>query len=333
MGYAGDGGPARNAAFSYLQGTAADGAGNLFVADEANHRVRKVDAAGTVTTVAGTGGGRLGGGGFNGNDRPATQARLNRPYDLKVDSTGRLYVSDRDNHQVRVIDRSGTIRAVPGSGVSLAWRCQRQDARPRQVPPEVPQTGGPSGVAVDAGGDVYVAAGDSRQVVKVSTSGSVATVAGRPEQPAPCPPAMPCPAIGDGGAAAKARFARPGAVELSPRGQLYILDTEAPESGSSTSVPSPSRLTDCALGPVLSRPLPATAAPGQVVTGPRRWQPNWAAAAVGPRKGPWPQTPGATCSLPTPPITGCARWTRPASSPHWPDKARRLPEISAAEIQ
>src|SRR5205085_9506774 len=91
-GYGGDGGPATAARLSVAASLAADGLGNLYIADAENHRVRRDDPFGTITTVAGTGAP-----GFSGDGGPATQARLNRPYGVAADAAGNLFIADTEN--------------------------------------------------------------------------------------------------------------------------------------------------------------------------------------------------------------------------------------------
>ncbi len=96
QGYSGDGGPATAAQLAFPFGVALDGAGNLYIADAANHRIRRVDAGGTITTVVGTGQG-----GFSGDGGPATAARLLGPIDIALDGAGSLYIADLLNHRIR----------------------------------------------------------------------------------------------------------------------------------------------------------------------------------------------------------------------------------------
>jgi sugar lactone lactonase YvrE len=92
---------------------ALDGQGNVYVADFHNHRIRKVSAAGTITTVAGTGTG-----GFSGDQGPATSANLRYPAGVEVDGQGSLYIADSYNHRVRKVDASGTITTLAGAGTT-----------------------------------------------------------------------------------------------------------------------------------------------------------------------------------------------------------------------
>jgi hypothetical protein len=97
-GFSGDGGPATNARLRPPTGVAVDAAGNLYIADIFNQRVRKVSTSGTITTVAGTGIY-----GFSGDGGPATNARLAYPSGVAVDAAGNLYIADQNNHRVRKV--------------------------------------------------------------------------------------------------------------------------------------------------------------------------------------------------------------------------------------
>ena len=110
-GFGGDGSPATQAQLYYPSGVALDGAGNLYIADTANHRIRKMDSSGVITTIAGTGER-----GFGGDGGPATQARLNRPSGVTVDGAGNVYIADTWNHRIRKMDSSGVITTIAGTG-------------------------------------------------------------------------------------------------------------------------------------------------------------------------------------------------------------------------
>ena len=98
-----EGAPATSIALNSPQATAMDSAGNLYIADRGNHRIRKVDTNGTITTVAGNGTW-----GFGGDNGPATSAQLNNPQGAALDSTGNLYIADTSNHRIRKVDTNGT---------------------------------------------------------------------------------------------------------------------------------------------------------------------------------------------------------------------------------
>jgi streptogramin lyase len=113
-GYAGDDGPAVDARFGVdVVGVAADAAGNVYLDDPGNHRIRKVDPTGTITTIAGTGQP-----GSDGDDGPATAAAIDEPDSIAVDEAGNVYFSDFLSNKVRRIDPSGIITTVAGTGVA-----------------------------------------------------------------------------------------------------------------------------------------------------------------------------------------------------------------------
>ena len=90
---------------------AVDADGNLFIADEGNHRIRRVDSSGIITTIAGTGER-----GFSGDGGPAVEAQLDHPRGVAVDTAGNLYIADKSNHRIRRVDPSGTITTIAGTG-------------------------------------------------------------------------------------------------------------------------------------------------------------------------------------------------------------------------
>src|SRR5262249_3762617 len=111
IGYTGDGGPAINASFSDLYGLAVDRNGNIYICDEGNSVIRKVDAAGIITTVAGNGTA-----GFSGDGGPATSASLNFPYAVLPDTNGNFYIGDFSNNRVRKVSANQIIRTFAGNG-------------------------------------------------------------------------------------------------------------------------------------------------------------------------------------------------------------------------
>jgi sugar lactone lactonase YvrE len=148
----GDGGPATSAFISLPQGQSArpagridiDPAGNLFIADSLNNRVRKIDPAGMITTVAGNG--QLG---ATGDGGPATDASLNDLADVAVAPDG-LYIADTDNDCVRVVRGDGTITTVAGI-------CGSEGFAGDGGPATAAQLDRPGGIALDAAGNLYIA--------------------------------------------------------------------------------------------------------------------------------------------------------------------------------
>src|ERR1019366_7413550 len=103
-GYSGDGGPATRASLNSPRGIAVDGSGNLYIADWMNHRIRKVNSTGIITTIAGTG--QFG---FSGDGGPAIPAQLNEPLAVAVDGSGNMFVADSQNQRIRKISANGII--------------------------------------------------------------------------------------------------------------------------------------------------------------------------------------------------------------------------------
>lgn len=202
---------------SALPGIAADGEGNLFLAERANHRIRRIDRVGTVSTFAGTGTS-----GFNGNDRPAVNARLDRPYAVAVGAGGRVYISDAGNTQVRVVDQGGTIRAALGNGAAARWLCVPPpgNSSPRGFS-RTPHTGTPEGLAADRSGNVYIATAALGAVHRLTPSGALRTVAGG--RPSSCRDLGGCSTV-EGSPSAVADLVRPGALALGPGGGVYVQD-------------------------------------------------------------------------------------------------------------
>ena len=200
-GFSGDGGPAANASFRVPAGLAFDPEGNLYIADRENHRVRKVDTKGNISTFAG-----IGEAGFSGDEGPAVKAMLNLPSGVVVDKKGNLYISDRSNDRIRVVDKKGVIRTYAGSGVAGF----QGDAGPALKA----QLDKPFGIALDETKNLYIADRNNNRVRKVSPDGIITTVAGDGG----------FFFMGDNGPAYRASVAAPTGVALDSKGNLYIAD-------------------------------------------------------------------------------------------------------------
>ena len=192
----GDGGPATSAALLFPTGVAVDGEGNLFIADLGNNRVRKVSRSGIITTLAG--GPQTG---FSGDGGPAGSAALNQPRGVAIDGAGNLYIADSYNFSIRKISPSGIISTVAGDGTrGLSSDGGRATAARMDFPTRV---------SVDSGGNLFIA--DGGRVRKVSTDGTITTVAGDGT----------CCYSGDGGAATRAQVF-PGDIAADAAGNLFI---------------------------------------------------------------------------------------------------------------
>ncbi|TKB72041.1 MAG: hypothetical protein E8D46_15000 [Nitrospira sp.] len=155
-GFSGDTMAATAAQLRNPSGVAVDAAGNLWIADQDNHRIRKVDVAtGEITTVAGTVGF-----GFNGDNKAATAAQLYAPSGVAVNAAGDLWIADLSNDRIRKVDAAtGTITTVAGTGVSGALG--------DNGPATAAQLFNPIGVAVNAAGDLWIADLSNNRIRKV----------------------------------------------------------------------------------------------------------------------------------------------------------------------
>jgi sugar lactone lactonase YvrE len=201
---AGDGGPATNALVNSPVGLNLDALGNLYIADFYNFRIRRVATNGIITTFAGAG---LGGAGDGG---PATNASLSLPTGVALDSTGNLYIADRNHARIRKVDTNGIISTVAGNGAAT----YAGDGGPATNT----SLCGPTGVAFDAFGNLYIADLGNNRIRKVDTNGIISTVAGIG------PGATSGSYSGDGGAATNAGLYYPADVALDAIGNLYIAD-------------------------------------------------------------------------------------------------------------
>ena len=201
-GFSGDGGPGAAAMLAYPTGIAVADGGALYIADTGNHRVRKLEADGTITTVAGTGAA-----GFNGDGGPATLARLNSPRGVAVAADGTLFIVDRENRRIRMVDAHGTITTVAGAGGS-GFSGDRGQAT-------LATLRAPYGIAVDSRGNLYIADTLNHRVRKVTPGGSITTVAGSNR----------FGFGGDGWPAGQAALHYPLGIAVDIAGNLYIADT------------------------------------------------------------------------------------------------------------
>jgi sugar lactone lactonase YvrE len=200
-GFSGDGGLATSARLNGPRTLDVDRNGNSYIVDTNNNRVRRVDTAGRITTIAGTGTA-----GFSGDGGPATSARLNTPHGIVVDRVGNVYIADPPNQRIRKVDTGGRITTVAGNGSS--------GYNGDGIPATSARLKYPKGVEIGPDGLLYIADNNNHRVRRVDADGTIRTVAGTGSSGF----------SGDGGPATAARLAEPRNIDFGPDGSLYIVD-------------------------------------------------------------------------------------------------------------
>ncbi len=200
LGYSGDGGPATSAELYQPTGVSFDAAGNIYIADMVNNRIRKINTAGIISTNTGTGAP-----GFSGDGGPSIVAQIYNGYGVAADISGNIYIADLNNNRIRKVNTSGIISTLAGSGVAGFG-----DGGPATAA----VLSGPQDMAIDAAGNVFIADRDNNRIRKVNTSGIITTVAGNGL----------VGFSGDGGPATNASFFNPAGVAVDGAGNLYITD-------------------------------------------------------------------------------------------------------------
>ncbi|RMF95717.1 MAG: hypothetical protein D6734_05085 [Candidatus Schekmanbacteria bacterium] len=202
-GYNGDGIPAVSAMLNKVEGVYVDNSGNIYICDTMNHRIRKVDSSGIITTIAGTG--------SPGDDdgEVATLAKIDQPVDIILDSAGNIYFADIQNDKIKKIDAvTGIIDTIAGTG-NAGYSGDGGPAISAKLKD-------PSGIALDSTGNLYIADSSNNRIRKVDlTTGIITTVAGIGSGGY----------SGDGGPAVAAKIKTPSGIWFSSEGYMLIADT------------------------------------------------------------------------------------------------------------
>ena len=208
-GFGGDGDEASSAQLAEPSGIVVDRTGNLYIADTKNNRIRRVSAAGIITTVAG-----LGTQGFSGDGGPAVSAQIASPSAVAVDSAGSLFIADSGNNRIRKVTPAGVISTIAGIGTAgfsgdggMATNAQLSLAGSSETLS--------TGLVVDPIGNVYIADTGNHRIRKVSRDGTITTVAG----------ASVRGFSGDGDQPTSAQFFNPSGIAVDRIGNVFISDT------------------------------------------------------------------------------------------------------------
>jgi trimeric autotransporter adhesin len=204
-GFCGDGGPATSACLYNPVSAAVDSAGNLYIADSYNQRVRKVDSTQTINTVAG-----------NGSTNQTTLVNgtstgitLNYPWGIVGDPSGNMFVANQNDYAVQeLVISSSLVNIFAGTGTA--------GYNGDGIPANTAELNNTAGVARDSAGNIYIADQNNCIIRKVDTAGNISTVAGIPSS---------CTYGGDGGPATSANLYYPGGVAVDASNNLYIADT------------------------------------------------------------------------------------------------------------
>jgi len=233
-GYSGDGSTASQAQLNTPGSIVIDNAGNLYIADSHNNRIRKIDTNGTITTIAGSGSTNTVGltevtlrGGYSGDGGLATAAEFNVPGGLALDSRGNLYVTDTENHVIRKIDTSNIITTVAGNGIQ-GYSGDGELATTAQL-------NGPQDIAIDSADNLYIADHDNHAVRMVTPDGIITTIAGNGS----------AGYSGDDGLATLAQFHLPQGIAIDSADNLYIADNHNNRIRKLTPKSSDSNIVKC----------------------------------------------------------------------------------------
>jgi sugar lactone lactonase YvrE len=210
-GFAGDNMPAFNAVLDLPVGIALSPSGELYIADQANQRIRRVNAMDVIATVVGNGTS-----GFSGDNGPAAAAQINNPTGqsavpagrIVFDSIGNLFIADTGNHRIRRVDPNGTITTVAGTG--------NPGTMNETGPATLAELNNPSDVEIGPDGTLYIADTLNSCVRAVGSDGMIRTVVGRCGQRG---------SSGDGGPVAEALLNWPFGLDTDKQGNLWIADT------------------------------------------------------------------------------------------------------------
>ena len=207
-GYSGDGGPASAARLFYPQGLTLDNKGNMFIADCFNNRIRKIDTAGIISTIAGNGyGSGSDSGGYSGDGGPADSAELFWPFALAVSPSGSVFIVDMNNNCIRKVDTSGIITTIAGNDTIPGYNGDG-------IMADSAELNSPDGITLDTFGNIYIADAGNDRIRKIGLDNMITTYAGDGIGGF----------AGDGGLCSDAELFSPAGIIFDNSGNMYIAD-------------------------------------------------------------------------------------------------------------
>jgi sugar lactone lactonase YvrE len=216
-GFSGDGGPAAEAQMHEPRMMTFAPTGDMYIADTFNQLIRKVDSAGTITTIAGKFTGFVPRDeadcveNFGGDGGPATEATLSCPHGVAVDTAGNVYIADSANHAIRRVDPSGTIVTVAGAGGSTGDSGDGGPGTEARIQ-------GPKGIVLDGRGGLLIADSGNDRVKRLDLASGIITLVAGTGDPG---------GAGDGGSATEAQLIEPRTLAVGPDGSIYIAEPKA----------------------------------------------------------------------------------------------------------
>ena len=201
VGSSGDTGKATSATLNNPKKVSVDASGlNVYIADTSNNKIRKVNSAGIITTIAGTGTA-----GSSGDTGVATSALLNTPFGVYAGTNSNIYIADYGNHKIRKVNSAGIITTFAGTGTA--------GSSGNYGPATSARLNCPRGVGADSNGNIFIADTSNNQIRKVNSAGIITTYAG-----------STVGSTGDGGSAISAKFFNPFSVSVDINGNVFIAD-------------------------------------------------------------------------------------------------------------
>jgi hypothetical protein len=307
-GYSGDGGPATLAQLFTPQGLWLTTSGDLYVAEDGNDRVRKISSSsfpssGIITTVAGS----VSGGGFSGDNGPATLAALRDPRGVYMDTNGKLFIADVNNGRIRVVDTNNIITTFAGSSTFSPFNGDNIAALSANI-------NAPSDVKGDSLGNIYISDINNCLIRVVSVSGIMSTLLGNPDS---------CGFNGGGFSSRTSKINRPNGMWVDSLARVYVGERSSIHQSAFPSSPSSQPSSTPSIHPTRLPSTQPSTRPSVHPTSPPSRQPSSLPSGQ-PRGHPTSQPSGQPIGLPTA-LPRCCPTAQPSRLPTSPPSRQPFP--------